>query len=122
MPQVPRSCAAGCPSRKPVVLDIVDFVLPQTHGEIDDRDDLRVRLFAYAGIRLGVSEHARCAVPMSDDENGGSLSIGRVSCLQYREEPVIRSPRLGGLLNYYERAAALQSAEFPNITGGATCL
>jgi hypothetical protein len=36
---------------------------------------------------------------------GNVLIMPRASC-EHREEPVIRRPRLGGLLNYYERAAA----------------
>jgi len=36
---------------------------------------------------------------------GNVLIMPRASC-EHREGPVIRRPRLGGLLNYYERAAA----------------
>jgi putative transposase len=36
---------------------------------------------------------------------GNVLIMPRASC-GHREGPVIRRPRLGGLLNYYERAAA----------------
>jgi MFS family permease len=36
---------------------------------------------------------------------GKVLIMPRASC-EHREGPVIRRPRLGGLLNYYERVAA----------------
>jgi hypothetical protein len=54
-------------------------------------------------------------------KTGAGYRLAAYPCLHYREEPVIRRP-LGGLLKSYERAAALQSAEFQNIIGGATCL
>jgi putative transposase len=46
---------------------------------------------------------------------GNVLIMPRASC-EHREGPVIRRPRLGGLLNYYERAAAWQSVQSLDIT------
>jgi nucleotide-binding universal stress UspA family protein len=46
----------------------------------------------------------------------GNVLILPRSSPDYREGPATRRPRLGGSLNYYERAAAWQSVEFPDIT------
>ena len=56
---------ASCPSRKPVALDIVDFVLPRTQGVRVDWVDAKVRDIIHAARCLCVSEHVRRAVQIA---------------------------------------------------------
>jgi putative transposase len=47
----------------------------------------------------------------------GNVLIMPHTSVGHRKGSLVRRPRLGGLLNQYERVAAKLSAEFPNITG-----
>ena len=58
----PSRCRYDCPSRKSVVLDIVDFVLPWGQGEMLDSDGPRVRHFVYASRGVCVPQRARRVV------------------------------------------------------------
>jgi len=46
----------------------------------------------------------------------GNLLIMPRPGTAHRAGPLVGRPRLGGLLNYYERAVASQSDAFPNTT------